>query len=256
MNIQGKVVVITGASSGIGAAAARAFAAAGARLVLAARGEQQLRAVAEETGGLAVPTDVASRADTDALVARACEAFGGVDVLVNNAGVGIASPVGAIREEDMLAALRVNVLGPLALTQAALPALRERGGQVIFVSSVVGLRALPYLGGYAATKAALDRLSEALRVELRGSGVAVTLARPGTTSTGFAGSRLGSGHERRRMSSRAVPPEQVARALVRAAQRRPRVVYAAFGDRLNILFSLLTPSLTDRLLGWAFQWEA
>jgi serine 3-dehydrogenase (NADP+) len=253
-----KVVIITGASSGIGAAAARAFADAGARVVLAARDEQRLAAVARELRGpaLVVPTDVANRAAVDALVERAVGEFGGVDIVVNNAGVGLAAPVAELSVADFERALAVDLLGPLALTQAALPYMRQQGrGQLIYVSSVVGLRALPYLGGYAAAKAALDRLTEALRVELRGSGVAVTLVRPGTTRTGFAEHRLGSGRERRRVRARAATPEQVARALVRAAAREPRVAYVTWADRLRVLFSLIAPGLADWALGRAFEWE-
>jgi NAD(P)-dependent dehydrogenase (short-subunit alcohol dehydrogenase family) len=258
MNPNGKTVIITGASSGIGAAAARAFAAAGARVVLAARDTVRLAALAGELPGpaLAVPTDVADRAAVDALIARAVGEFGGVDIVVNNAGVGLAAPVAEIAAADFERALAVDLFGPLFVTQAALPHLRERGrGQLIYVSSVVGLRSLPYLGGYAAAKAALDRLTEALRVELRGSGVAVTLVRPGTTRTGFVERRLGGGRERRRMSARAATPEQVARALVRAAVREPRVAYVAWADRLRVLISLLAPGLADWALGRAFEWE-
>ena len=258
MKLSGKTVIITGASSGIGAAAARAFSTAGARVVLAARNQAKLNEVAATLSGtsLVVETDVGERAAVEALVQQAVAAFGGVDILVNNAGVGLASPVTALQEADLEAALRINLFGPLALTQAAMPFLRRSRGQVIVVSSVVGLRALPYLGGYAATKAALDRLTESLRGELQDSGVAVTLVRPGSTKTGFSSKRLGSGRERRRVSSGGVSPDQVARALVRAAERRPRVAYVTFGDRLNTWFSLLAPRLTDRLLGWAFEWDA
>lgn len=257
MQMTNKVVIITGASSGIGAAAARAFAAAGARVVLAARDEPMLREVAATlpARSLVVPTDVAVPEQVAALVQRAVAEFGAIDILINNAGVGLAAPVAVLEEAELHRAMQVNLFGPLALTQAALPFLRRSHGQVMFVSSVVGLRALPYLGGYAATKAALDRLSESLRVELRGSGVAVTLVRPGTTSTGFAANRLGGGHERRRMNSHAATPEQVAAVLVKASIRRPRVAYITRGDRLNIAFSLLAPGLADRLLGWAFEWE-
>jgi short-subunit dehydrogenase len=258
MNPNGKTVIITGASSGIGAAAARAFADAGARVVLAARDAQRLAVVARNLRGpaLVVPTDVTDRAAVDALVARGVAEFGGVDIVVNNAGVGLAAPVAELAAADFERALAVDLFGPLALTQAALPHMRERGrGQLIYVSSVVGLRSLPYLGGYAAAKAALDRLTEALRVELRGSDVAVTLVRPGTTRTGFAEHRLGSGRERRRVSARAATPEQVAHTLVRAAVREPRVAYVAWADRLRVLFSLLAPGLTDTLLGQAFEWE-
>ncbi len=258
MDPNGKVVIITGASAGIGAATARAFADAGARVVLAARNAARLAEVARGLAGpaLIVPTDVADRAAVEALVARAVAEYGGIDIVVNNAGVGLAAPVAEIAFEDFQRALAVDLFGPLALTQVALPHMRRRGrGQLIYVSSVVGLRALPYLGGYAAAKAALDRLVESLRVELRGSGVAITLVRPGTTSTGFAQHRLGSGHEQRRISARAATPEQVALAILRAARREPRVVYISWADRARVLLSLLAPGLADWMLGRAFGWE-
>jgi short-subunit dehydrogenase len=238
-------------------ATARAFAAAGARLILAARDPGRLQAAARDIpGALAIPTDVADPVQAAALVERAAAAFGGLDILISNAGVGLAAPVSELRAEDLRAALAVNLLGPLALTQAALPHMRSRGrGQVIFVSSVVGLRALPYLGGYAAAKAALDRLSEALRVELRGSGVAVTVVRPGTTATGFKEHRLGGGRERRRVRSRGVPPERVAQAILRAARREPRVAYVSWRERLTMLAGLLAPRLTDWMLARTFSWD-
>jgi short-subunit dehydrogenase len=249
---------VTGASSGIGAATARAFAAAGADVVLAARDRIKLEDVARGLPGrpLVVPTDVTNQNAVRELVATTVAERGGVDIVVNNAGVGLAAPIAELATADFERALAVDVLGPLWLTQAALPQMRGRGGQLIFVSSVVGLRALPYLGGYAAAKAALDRLSESLRVELRGSGIAVTLVRPGTTRTGFAERRLGAGHERRRVSARAATPEQVAQAIVRAAEREPRVAYVAWSDRLTVLGSLLAPRLADWMLGRAFSWQA
>jgi short-subunit dehydrogenase len=258
MDLNGKIVIITGASAGIGAATAQAFAAAGAQVVLAARNAAQLEAVASDLAGpaLVVPTDVTDRAAVEALVARAVAEFGGVDIVINNAGVGLAAPVAEIAFEDLQRALAVDLFGPLTLTQAVMPHMRQRGhGLLIYISSVVGLRALPYMGGYAAAKAALDRLVESLRVELRGSGVAVTLVRPGSTSTGFAQHRLGGGHERRRMSARAATPEQVALAIVRAARREPRVAYVSWADRLRVLLSLLAPALADRALGSAFEWQ-
>lgn len=253
-----KVVIITGASAGIGAATARAFAAAGARLVLAARDQRRLAELAASLPAPAqvVPTDVADRTAVARLVDSALAAHDRIDIVINNAGVGLAAPVASLAQPDFERALAVDLFGPLALTQLALPHMRRQGrGQLIFVSSVVGLRALPYLGGYAAAKAALDRLSEALRVELRGTGVAVTLVRPGTTSTGFSEHRLGSGRERRRVNARAATPEQVAAAIVRAAVREPRVAYVRPADRLALGLSLLAPRLADWMLGRSFSWE-
>jgi short-subunit dehydrogenase len=253
-----KTVIITGASSGIGAATAQAFAAAGANVVLAARDEARLAAVASTLAGraLIVPTDVSDRKALERLVAEAVTAYGGIDIVINNAGVGLASPVAELSVEDFEQALAVDLFGPLALTQAALPHMRREGGQLIYVSSVVGLRALPYLGGYAAAKAALDRLTEALRVELRGTGISVTLVRPGSTRTGFSQNRLGSGREQRRVTARAASPEQVARAILKAAVREPRVAYVSLTDQLTLAFSLLAPRLTDLMLGRAFAWRA
>jgi serine 3-dehydrogenase (NADP+) len=258
MHPNGKTVIITGASAGIGAATARAFARAGAQVVLASRDAARLEEVARGLEGrhLVVPTDVADTQAIEALVARTVETFGGVDIVINNAGVGLAAPVAQLKPADFQAALAVDLFGPLALTQAALPHMRRRGrGQLIYISSVVGLRALPYLGGYAAAKAALDRLTESLRVELRGSGVAVTLVRPGTTRTDFSRHRLGSGHERRRVGTRAASPEQVAGAILRAAIREPRVAYVSWADRLAVLTSLVAPRLADWLLARSFGWE-
>ena len=217
-----------------------------------------LAAVAGMIAGrtLVVPTDVSDHSAIERLVAETVAVFGGIDIVINNAGVGLAAPVAELNINDFQQALAVDLLGPLALTQAALPHMRRDGGQLIYVSSVVGLRALPYLGGYAAAKAALDRLTESLRVELRDSGIAVTLVRPGSTRTGFSQNRLGSGRERRRVNARAATPEQVARAILKAAVREPRVAYVSLTDRLTLAFSLLAPQLTDWMLGRAFEWRA
>ncbi|HEX9374270.1 MAG TPA: SDR family NAD(P)-dependent oxidoreductase [Roseiflexaceae bacterium] len=199
MNPSDKTVIITGASAGIGAATARVFAAAGANVVLAARDATKLEALARGLAGraLVIPTDVADRAAVAALVEQTVAMLGGVDIVINNAGVGLAAPVADLSLEDFQRALSVDLFGPLALTQAALPHMRRRGrGQLIYVSSVVGLRALPYLGGYAAAKAALDRLTESLRVELRGTASpshSFAPARPARASRGTASAAAASG---------------------------------------------------------------
>lgn len=258
MDPKGKIVIITGASSGIGAATARVFAVAGADVVLAARSQAALEQLATELPGrpLVVPTDVSRAEQARALVTQTLAERGRVDILINNAGVGLAGPIAAIAPSDLEQTLAVGLFGPLATIQAAVPAMRQQQrGQIINVSSVLGLRALPYLGGYAATKAALDRLTEALRMELRGTGIAVTLVRPGTTRTGFSERRLGQGRERRRMAPAGVPPEVVAQVLLRAARREPRVAFVTLGDRLRLAFAALLPGLAERALATAFSWE-
>lgn len=258
MDPRGRIIIITGASSGIGAATARAFAAAGGELVLAARSPGPLEQLAASLPGrpLVLPTDVSDPTQAHALVEQTVMRHGRVDILINNAGIGLAGPVERLASADLERALAVDLLGPLHTIQAAVPYMRRAGdGQIINVSSVIGLQALPYLGGYAAAKAALDRLTEALRIELLGSGIVVTLLRPGTTRTSFSERRLGSGSERRRMAPAGVPPETVAAALLRAARKEPRTAYVTIADRLRLALAALLPGLAERALGRAFSWD-
>jgi len=260
-SLRDRIVVITGASSGIGAATARAFAAAGAEVVLAARGADELQRVAAALPGhpLAVPTDVADAEAVRELVRQTVERHGRIDIVVNNAGVGLTAPVAALDPAHLQQSLAVNLLGPLHVVQAALPHMRAQPGRlrphIIQVSSVVALRSLPYQSGYAGAKAALERVSEALRVELRDRDIAVTVVRPGTTETPFRERRLGGGGDSRRFVPRGVPAERVADVIVRAALRQPRVAYTRLADRLVVWGSLLAPGLADRLLGRMVTWR-
>jgi short-subunit dehydrogenase len=258
-DLQGAVVIVTGASSGIGAATARTLAGAGASVVLTSRSEAQLTQLAAELPGepLVVAADLGDEDGARGLVDRVLAAHGRVDVLINNAGVGLASPVETLTREDVERAFAVNLLAPLTTIQAVIPSMRQRqSGHIINVSSVVGIAALPYAGGYAATKAALDRLTEALRIELRGSGIAVTLVRPGTTRTDFGTRRLGHPDRlHRQRVPRGVSAERVARVIHRATLRRPRVAYVTFQDRVLVLLAMLAPPLVDRVLSHSFRWE-
>lgn len=257
MNPHNRVVILTGASAGIGAATARAFAAAGARLVLAARSHEPLeRLAAALPGALAVPADVSDPGQCRALVEAAVSRHGQVDLLINNAGVGLAGPVATLASADLERALAVDMFGPLWLMQAVAPLMRAQGqGQIINVSTVLAEQPLPYLGGYAAAKAALERLSEAMRMELRGTGVRVTVVRPGSTRTGFSGHRLGAGREVRRVAPRGVPPEAVARTILRAAHREPARAYVTMGDRVGIWAARLVPGLVESLLSRVIAWD-
>jgi short-subunit dehydrogenase len=258
MDPKDKVVIITGASSGIGAAAARAFAAAGAQVALAARAADALEQLAAGLPGrpLVIPTDVSDASQSRRLVEHTVAERGRIDILINNAGVGLSSPVEKLNPADLEQALAVGLFGPLYTIQAAVPLMRtQRSGQIINVSSVIGVQALPYLGGYAATKAALDRLTDALRIELLGSGIVVTLVRPGTTRTDFRARRLGQGREQRRMAPAGVTPDVVAQTLLRAARREPRVAYVTLDDRLRLVFAAVAPALTERALAWSFSWS-
>ena len=221
MNLREKSVVVTGASSGIGRAAALEFARRGARLVLAARRGELLETVAAECRALGAPDcrvavcDVTDRDDCRRLI----ETAGVVDVLVNNAGFAVFDAIEAAKPEDLEAMMETNYFGTVWCTQAALPRMLARGaGTIVNVSSIAGIMGYARMGGYCATKFALIGFSESLRDEVLGRGVRVTLVCPGTTETEFFVKA-----ERGKMpgASRlilAVKPEKVAGAICDAAE--------------------------------------
>jgi len=227
MSIEGKVVAITGASSGIGRAAAQLLAARGAAVVLGARREQQLAAVAAEitaAGGRAVHlvTDVTRRHDLQALVGLACDRFGRLDVLVNNAGIGPISSFDALRVEDWDAMIDVNIKGVLYGIAAALPLFRQQGsGHIINVVSTAGLKILPTMGVYAATKNAVRTLTEALRQEA-GPNLRVTEVSPGFVATDFAESMTDpvvKAAIKKRGEGMAIQPDAIARGILFAIEQ-------------------------------------
>jgi NADP-dependent 3-hydroxy acid dehydrogenase YdfG len=182
------VFLITGASSGIGAATARAAAAAGYRLVLGARSEDRLSALSDELGGaeraLAVRTDVTSWEDNEALIAAATDAFGGVDVVWANAGFGAKRGWLEETPEFWRTMVLTNVLGAAYTVRAAIPALKRTRGHVLLTGSVAGRKALP--GSlYSSTKWAVTGMSESIRADLNGTGIRTTLISPGGVETPF-----------------------------------------------------------------------
>jgi NAD(P)-dependent dehydrogenase (short-subunit alcohol dehydrogenase family) len=254
--LKSKVAVVTGASSGIGEATARALAGRGAAVVLAARAEEKLRFLEREifaAGGraLCVKTDVTDRDSVETMVERTTEEFGSLDILVNNAGLGLSGRVEHLRADDLRYVFEVNLIGPLICIQAALPRM-NRGGRIINVSSVVGKRAIPKVGGYCATKFALNALSDTLRVEVAGRGITVASVYPGTTRTAFRENSRRTKDEKRGWRPRGATPEKVAQKIARAAELGGRDVYVTLPDRLFVTGTALAPGLFDRLLRlWA-----
>lgn len=236
MEIKDSVIVITGASSGIGAATARTASLAGARLVLAARREDRVRGLADELGrAIAVRCDVTDQADVGSLVRAALDAFGRIDVLVNNAGQGLQGEIEQISLDDFRAVLELNLVAPLAMMQAVLPTMRHQGaGSIINVSSGTTFADVPGTGGYVASKIALERLSAIARNELDGTGIAVSAIIPFATSTEFLTSIRAGRAEAEAMTAGADfdTPERVAAAilqLIRSGEPRVDLVPAAFG---------------------------
>lgn len=186
----GKTVLITGGARGLGLLLAREFAAEGARLVLTARHADELARARDDLTGrgaevLAVPGDVTDRAAVERLVEAASERFGGVDVLVNNAGIIQVGPFETMTVADFEEAMRVHFWAPLYTTLAVLPGMRARGaGRIVNISSIGGKLSVPHLLPYGASKFALTGLSEGLRAELAKDGILVTTVCPGLMRTG------------------------------------------------------------------------
>src|SRR5918992_1815924 len=176
MRIADATVLITGASSGIGAATARAVAAAGGRTVLAGRDRQRLAAVAAETGGVPFAADIT----------LPFELTEPIDVLINNAGIGWAGPFPEMSEEDIERLIAVNLTAQIRLTHALVPGMIERGrGHLVFVASIAGATGVRHEAVYAATKAGLMIFADSLRLELAETGIGVSVIVPGVIDTPF-----------------------------------------------------------------------
>jgi short-subunit dehydrogenase len=248
------VVAITGASSGIGRAAAVAWGKRGARLVLSARNEVALAGVAREVaaaGGQAVCVagDVTVEAHRRAIVERCVSAFGALDVLVNNAGRGYYAPFREIDAGELESLFALNVIAPLRLTQIALPALEKARGTVVMVTSVAGVVAAPRMGAYAASKFALEALSMALRAETAASGVRVVVVRPGPVDTPFRDNSISHGGSAgvrpagAQVQTAAVVGEQIVRAATRG---RPVLETSLYVQAVSAV-ARITPGLLRRV---------
>ena len=251
-----QVVLVTGASSGIGRETALLFARRGARVALAARRRDQLEEVAAIVRGdggraLVVPTDVADPRAARTAAARVRRAWGGVDILVNNAGVLLPSPVARLRAADLEAMLRVNLFGALYMTQAALPAMQRRGsGAIVNVASLAGRRGVTPLGGYCATKFALVGLTEALRTEVDPARIHVAVVLPGVVETPMVHAVEQDTALPAWPAALNMPADWVAAAIALAVRFRLHEVSVPPGAALLEEIAALAPGAADALIGW------
>ena len=241
MRLTGAVALVTGGSSGIGAATARALAGTGARLLIAGRDPARLAAIAGQTGGTALTADLAAPDGPAGLAAAAQRAAAalppapgdgeaGIDILVNNAGLGWAGPIDDITAEKVAELVAVNLTAPMQLTRLLLPGMVARGrGRVVFVSSIAGATGVRGEAVYSATKAGLVSFADSLAYELDGHDVRVSVIVPGVIDTPFF-DRRGRPYGRKRPGPQ--PPERVARAIVDCLEHDRSVSYVPRWMRL------------------------
>jgi short-subunit dehydrogenase len=254
MSLAGRVAIITGASSGIGAAAARAFAAQGIIVVIAARRRDRLDRLVGEIaarGGtaLAVTTDVTSDDDVQNLIDTTLEHFKRIDIVICNAGAGHYGSLEQTTPDAMARLMDLNFMGTFLVARAAMPYLkRQAAAHLQIMSSIVGQRGLAYGGAYAATKFAQVGLAESLRAELLGTNVHVSVICPVSTETEFRDAMereqgfAVSGHGPRQSA------DLVARAMVRCLKHPRAEVYPHRLSRALVIFNALAPGLCDRIV--------
>jgi short-subunit dehydrogenase len=238
MDIQDKVVIITGASQGIGLATAKLLASHGAKVVLAARSADLLEQAASELQQqgaevLPVPTDMRDEAQIKHMVDLTLQRFGRVDVLINNAGQSVAGRIAELDLDDFRQIVELNLVGVISAIQAVLPAMRRQGGGMILnISSMTSKMNIPGLAGYASTKAALNLITQTARVELASENIRVITVLPRTTETNFGKNALGDQQMRQRQRSAVAEhrivvdsPEYVAERILLAIQEEPAEQY-------------------------------
>ncbi len=263
MQLTGKIIVITGASTGIGAALAQTLARYETRLVLAARDGAKLGEVAAQctrrgARAIAQVTDIANPADCQVLIDRTLKEFGGLDVLVNNAGSTMWARFDALTDLSIFEQLmKVNYLGAVHLTHRALAALRTSRGLIVAVASVAGFTGVPERTGYTASKHALVGFFESLRIELDGSGVDVTIVAPDFVvseihkrAIGAHGKPLGASPMQ---TSRIMTAEVCAARIVNAMAHRRRLVIMSARGRLGRWLKLIAPRLIDQIAANAIR---
>lgn len=251
-DLKGKTVIITGASSGIGAACAKAFALKGANVVLAARDSNRLEKTAAqiESPLLLVPTDVSVEADCKNLAEKTIEKFGRIDILINNAGISMR----ALFIETDLSVIKkvmdINFWGSVYCTRYALPEILKNQGSVIGISSIAGYKGLPARTGYSASKFALQGFLETIRIEHLKDSLHVMIVCPGFTASNIRKASLNkdgiSQGESPRNESKMMTADEVASTVVKATVKRKRTLILTSQGKLTVLINKWFPAWMDK----------
>lgn len=264
MTFKNKVVIITGASSGIGLACAKSFFEAGAKVVLAARSEEILMEIIKGldcTGKscLAVKTDVTVQEDCKQMVEQTLKKFGKIDILVNNAGISMRALFQDVRMDVLQKVMDVNFWGTVYCTKYALPEILKTKGTVVGISSIAGFHGLPGRSAYSASKFAMQGFLESVRIENLKKGVQVLILSAGFTSSNIRKSALDAqGNpqgETPRPEEKLMPPERVAKNVLRSIRKRKRNRIMTVEGQLMVFFQRIIPFLVDRTIYAKFKKE-
>lgn len=252
MDFKGKTVIVTGASSGIGLATAREFSRVGANVVLAARNIDRLREIERELPrALAVECDVTSEDQCRRMIERAVERFGGVDVLINNAGLSMRALLDDAQIDVLRRLMEVNFWGTVYCTKYALPYIQASRGSVVGVSSVAGFHGLPARTGYSASKYAMQGFLETVRIENLKKKMHVMIVAPGFTESNVRFAALTADGTAQgaspRKESKMMSAQSVGRSIVRGCARRKRQMMLDFDGKATVWLKFFAPRLLDRL---------
>jgi len=254
--MEDKVIIITGASSGIGKAFAYVFSDKGARVVLAARNKEKLEEIEQDLKAknreiLTVKTDVSVEADCKNLIDKTVRQFGRIDVLINNAGLSMRGLFEDLHPEVLEKVMNVNFWGTVYCTKYALAHLFKTQGSVVGISSIAGFHGLPGRTGYSSSKFAMQGFLESLRVETLRKGLHVMIAAPGFTSTDVRKSALGPDGKAQgkspRDESKMMSPERVAEIVARGIKKRNRTIIMTTEGKLTVLLKKIAPKLLDQI---------
>ncbi|MGY4536346.1 short-subunit dehydrogenase [Mucilaginibacter sp. UYNi724] len=265
MKLKDKVVIITGASSGIGKALAIEFALRGANLVLAARQYVTLCGIAQDLQAqynikaIAVQCDVTVEEDCAALVKQAKLTFGHIDILINNAGISMRALFKDVDLQVMKSLMDVNFWGTVYCTKYALPEIVKTRGSIVGVSSIAGYKGLPGRAGYSASKYAMNGFLDALRVENLRTGVHIMVACPGFTSTNIRNTALDKNGKPQGESTleedKMMPAAEVARLIVNGIENRELTLIMTFQGKLTVFLSKFLPAFLDKQVFKVFARE-